>query len=299
MLESIFVTTTAYSLSCTADVMGKKRKETTQASTLDHFFSKGATPTSNKKAKLRTTPTPAKSAASKPFTKPTFGVSSDEIIVLDSDDEQEHLVIDDSSDIEVLEDGPSVALAASGSKLNCNETRAPRAHPGHISMDEIADVVFGEPSLLIEARSSRPKPEHEGEDTDFGLPSLLNDTESFSTYKFTQDNVVPSAYNETDRPSRPSPYPLQKNDSIEEIGREGTSYMQHDSIDREPSEQFWELGDDEAAVEGPDTIQDVDEPAIEEDLQDSIEDAVQTCPMCNIRLDNMSHLVSLSVVFAY
>ena len=255
--------------------MAKKRKDSPQSSTLDHFFKKNgaSTPGSNKKPKLRT---PASSKAS----KSRFTVSPDEIIIIDSDDDQANpFVIEDSSDIEVVEDGPS---NASTSQVVAPKTRPTITQPDFATTGESADDFFGEPSLLVE----KPRPNIAGDDgPDFGAPTLLHGKRENSLPIPNGESSVPHAV-------RPSPYPLQRPSASDDPRREQTSYAQQGSAGAESSEQLWELGDDEADLGGADAImEDVDEADIEQSLQEDIQDCVQTCPICNTPLDKMSQLV--------
>lgn len=250
--------------------MAKKRKETTQSSTLDRFFNnKGATPGSNKKAKVQTTPAPAKGKV----TKPTFRVSPDEIIVIDSDDEhQETLVVDDSSDIEVLQDGPS-----NPSSSNTRSTKARTAHLDRDGLYNDTHDVFGEPSLLTEGRPKRTGMFEDGiEDADFGMPTLLSAGIEDASVA-TKDDPLEFEDISNNQPHLPSPHPLHRTESSG-----GASYVDNDPMNAGLSEEVWELGDDER-----------DEANIEEIITDNIDDAVQTCPICNTLLNKaMTQLVS-------
>lgn len=273
--------------------MAKKRKDTAQSATLDDFFQRGG-PSSSKKPKLRATPQPASVKAK--LTKTPFNVSPDEIIVIDSDEDYPEVIsVDYSSDIEVLEAGPP-GSSYTGSTTKAVAVKAspapgdlPVQHAAHESMDDL----FGVPSLLLDGQPSphTQSDNREDEGPDFGVPLLLRDVPmdaSSSSATRSSDMVVD---NLEGRPSRPSPHPLQRTQSNEDLLHEGTSYMQHDAIGSGPTNQ-WEVGDDEVGIAGADAfLDDIEEADIEQNLQDDIEDAVQACPICKVLLDKMSHLV--------
>lgn len=255
--------------------MAKKRKDSPQSSTLDHFFKKNSasTPGSNKKPKLRT-------PASSKVTKSTFAVSPDEIIVIDSDDDQpKPFVPEDSSDIELVDDGPSNART---SRAVATRTQPAVVLPDLDTAEESADDFFGEPSLLVE----KPQPDiPDDAGPDFGIPVLLHGEAENSL-------AIPYSESSGAHAVRPSPYPLQRSGADDDPLREQTSYTQPGSAGAESSEQVWELGDDEVDLGGADvTLEDVSEADIEQSLPEDVYDLVQTCPVCDLLLDEMSQLV--------
>ena len=172
--------------------MAKKRKEPAQSTTLDTFFKKGGN-ASNKKPKLRP------EAGTKPSAKPKdkklpFNIAPEDIIVIDSDDDaNEPVLVDDSSDIEVVEEPLRTESYATGSakvpptrivhslqstcKLSGNTLPNALADKSELSHS----MSFGEPSLLGVTHERIPRVRTSPctlaveDEPDFGTPSLLYD----------------------------------------------------------------------------------------------------------------------------
>lgn len=294
--------------------MAKKRKEATQSNTLDAFFKKGGND-ANKKAKLRATePSQATKRNEK---KPSFKVAPEDIIVIDDDDPQELIILDGSSDIEVLEDSPSVAPSSKTAKAgpsNQQARRASHARRSPVSTVEDVDMSFGEPSLLAGEHRSLPKRTDEAR-PDFGMPTLLhNEPPCSSPPSAAPSSLLPTVRNDTTtcldgsyqasassdvpatrierHPHRPSLDPLQRSNSSDDLFREGTSYTQAPVANATSADQ-WELGDDEAAEDEitPDD-QEVDgrPPLDEQEAADPDDPAHTVCPICNVPLVKLSQL---------
>lgn len=307
--------------------MAKKRKDAGQSNTLDGFFAKAGS-SSNKKPKLRPgTIAPAKAK------KIPFNISPEEIIVIDSDDDDSRnpMIIDDSSDVEILDETQTALSAASGSKLKAtkagasataaqNSSKTATVSDNHETAIESVDddnMSFGEPSLLVEATAGAPRTRATEDAFDFGLPTLLHgrseelhSSTSANAYEPADDALllddqghaqqdVPAPRTEPeDCPRRPSPHPLQRSDSKEDLLQEGTSLMQRPVATTTSSSDQWELGDDEAAVLGadlsPDDAEQADvELSLNEDADRGDVELVQTCPICDVLLDKLSALVSV------
>jgi hypothetical protein len=301
--------------------MAKKRKDAAQSTTLDNFFTKGGT-SSNKKPKLRAgTNAPAK------VKKIPFNISPEQIIVIDSDDEgsRQPLVVDNSSDIEVVE-GTVVADSCAASSSRATETRPVAIIAARVSTpltaprnNETADestldneMSFGEPSLLVDENVAPPRAPAVEDGLDFGLPSLLHETpeapfsaasesvagslSSDGTGRAQQASPTPRIETE-DIPRRPSPRPLQRSDLAEDPLREGTSLMQR-PVASATSANHWELGDDEAVISSADvSLDDTEQANAELSLKHGADrgdiELIQICPICNTLLDRFSALVGL------
>ena len=143
--------------------MSKKRKEAaTQSSTLHDFFGKGRSP-ANKKPK-----TLSQNHTKKPPVKrERFTVAPEDIIVIDSDNENEVIVkaepVDDaSSDVEILDQPPPQKRSLS---------RLTNSHSDNVSPTK-ATPSFGNAELL------NPSPPEDDTNESFGTPYLLLDEAS-------------------------------------------------------------------------------------------------------------------------
>ena len=304
--------------------MAKKRKEAAQSTTLDVFFKRGGND-ANKKAKLRATEPAQAPSLKRNEKKPSFKNAPEDIIVIDDDEPRKPITVDDSSDIEVVEDTPaatpSIPRTAKEEALNVPTVLAlPSTSSGQDAPYFTAgdlDMLFGEPSLLAGEQVSQRKRTEDG--PDFGMPTLLHDGHPCSSPpSAAAPPLLPTAQNNTrlcldgsyqvgagtDAPvarieqahqHRPAPDPLQRSNETDELLREGTSYV-HAPVANATSTDQWELGDDEAApAEGDSTPDDPDEANVEFVLQDDgiadVGDAQATCPICNMLLDKLSYLV--------
>lgn len=285
--------------------MSKKRKDSAQSSTLLDFFGKGGSP-ANKKPKTQTQNRSKKT----PVKRERFTVAPEDIIVIDSDDENDNIVkpepLDaDFSDVEIVDqpssrNRPSSRLT-NGHSENVSPTKAASSHTsyGHAELLDPppppvdgAIESFGIPYLLLE----------EGDNGSFGFPTLLNEP-SKDDLRIPKECSIPSTpMLESSNTPLKRPLPVTSNSNEEQCPiskpKHTPNRTNHLGV-IDISDDEWGTGDDEMAVENTlnldadisTTFPDIDLTLDDDPLED-VTPGSETCPICGLLFDAVSAMVS-------
>lgn len=295
--------------------MSKKRKEATssQSTTLLDFFGKGGSP-ANKRPKTRTQ-TQSRSKKS-PVKRERFTVAPEDIIIIDSDDENDFAVKPEpldvtSSDVEIVDEPLSRSKSLSRLTDSHSENVSPTKAASSFKDAELLNALcpqedtnesFGIPYLLLERGDEEPE-DFTGE---FGTPTLLNDPPGDGLHipkecSVPCTTILESTTNcsSSGRPNPASNTSNEKQSGIPNPKLEEDSGHHNDLGVIEISDDEWGTGDDEMAVENSlnlDADTSTTRPDIDLTLDDDpIEDVTpgsETCPICGLLFDALSHVVS-------
>lgn len=289
--------------------MAKKRKQAEQSATLHDFFSKGG-PSSAKKPKLRTNDhKPLKSSHT------AFHVSSEDIIIIESDNEDAHkekVVLDvgsSFSDIEVV-DGPSTARTKDGqdgrkcssSDRDTNMRTRGNMHAMSPTREEDSDP-FGR-LVLLRSDASDVTGDTLSETNPFGAPILLRGEGHMSSGSklsdsglgVTEDPLPPRELHPRTKCSPPETLATAafeadvacppSNDEQDEPVLQLQNPLLGGTDDPLLNADEWGTGDDEIDT----TEADVADFAVQDNRE---ADAAESCPVCGRFLEAMAVLVCI------